>query len=106
MSDDRTEPHGLAGQDKPAEPEDPAELVITSLPGGDPELMATCIVEEYALLGMGEGEILELFRQPFYRIHALYLEKGELWVRDLVRSVLARTPRLRVTVSREPEIGV
>jgi len=106
VSDEHERPHGPTGQDKPAEPEDPAELVFTSLPGGDPELMASCIVEEYALLGMGEEEILELFRQPFYRIHALYLKNGELWVRNLVRSVLARTPRLRVTVTREPKIGV
>ena len=106
MSNDRNRTEGTAGRDKRPEPGDPEELVLTSLPGGDPELMATCFVEEYVLLGMGEEEILELFRRPFYGVHALYRERGEVWVRDLVKRVLARTPRMRVTVSPGPEIGV
>ncbi len=72
---------------------------------GDPEAMATCIIEEYARMGMEEKEILELFRQPIYQTHALYLERGEAWICDLIRKVLARTGRMRVSVKVSHHIG-
>lgn len=87
---------------KEAEPDDPMELVMVPVPGGNAELMATCIVEEYALLGMGEEEIFRLFRSPLYQTHAFYLTYGEAWVRALIRRVLQRTGRFRVRVV-EPE---
>lgn len=86
------------GQNKEAEPDDPMELVMTPVPGGDPELMVTCLVEEYAHLGMGEEEILRLFRQPVYATHTFYREYGEKWIRSLIRKVLARSGRLCVSV--------
>jgi hypothetical protein len=95
----------LHGQDKEPELDDPMELVMVPLPGGDPELMATCLIEEYARLGLDEDQILELFRQPFYRIHFLYREKGEPWVRCRIREVLARTGRMRVSVTVLHQIG-
>ncbi|HXF03865.1 MAG TPA: hypothetical protein VNM72_00435 [Blastocatellia bacterium] len=90
---------------KQPEPDDPMELVMVPVPGGNPELMATCIVEEYALLGMGEEEIFRLFRSPLYRTHAFYLSYGEAWVRTLIRRVLQRTGRFRVRIveSQQPD---
>ncbi len=95
----------LHGRDKRPEADDPTELVLTPVPGGVPEAMATCIIEEYARMGMEEKEILDLFRQPIYQTHALYLERGEAWVRDLIRNVLARTGRMRVSVRVFHHIG-
>lgn len=92
------EPTSRHGRNKEPEPDDPVELVMTPLPGGDPKIMVTCLIEEYARMGMGEVEIRELFRQPIYQTHALYREQGEAWIHDLIRRVLARTARIRVSV--------
>lgn len=93
------------GRHKEAEPDDPLHLVMTPVPSGDPELMATCLTEEFARLGMDEEEILGLFRQPVYRTHALYRHWGETRVRNLIRKVLARTGRLQVSVTVLHRIG-
>ena len=95
----------LHGRDKEPEADDPMELVMVSLPAGDPNLMATCLIEEYARLGMNEEEIFELFHQPVYRIHFLYQEQGEAWVRGRIREVLARTGRMQVSVTVLHHIG-
>jgi hypothetical protein len=87
------------GRDKEPEADDPFELVMTCVPGGDPELMATCVIEEYARMGMGEEEIVALFRDPIYQIHALYLERGEVWLRSLIEKTVARTGRMRLSVT-------
>lgn len=89
---------------KDPEPDDPTELVMVAVPG-DPVLMATCLIEEYARIGMSEEEIVSLFSRPAYQTHALYLERGEAWVRHLVRDVLARTGRMRVSVTVLHHIG-
>ncbi len=81
-------------------------LLATPVPGGDPEVMAACLVEEYARMGMDEQEILGLFQQPVYQTHALYRERGEVWVRDLIRDVLRRTGRMRVSLTEFHHIEV
>lgn len=96
---------GISGWDKHPEADDPMELLVTPVPGGDPELMATCLIEEYARIGMGEQEILRLFQQPIYQTHALYRERGEAWVRDLIRQILNRTGRMRVSLTEFHHIG-
>lgn len=93
------------GHSKEPEGDDPMELVGHEVPGGDPETLARCFIEEYALIGMGEAEILELFRQPVYRTHELYRERGEAWVRGLIRSVLGEAGPLRVSVMHFHHIG-
>lgn len=102
MSDETKLPHG---REKEAEADDPMDLVLNPVPGGDPELMATCLVEEFARLGMGEEEIFGLFSQPHYQTHALYRERGAAWVRRLIRTVLARSGRMRVSVTVLHQIG-
>jgi hypothetical protein len=86
------------GRDKEPESGDPMELVMNSIPAGDPVMLARCVIEEYAMMGMNEEEILELFRQPIYQTHGLHQERGETWVRNLIQEVLGRTGRLRVSV--------
>lgn len=102
MTDERKNLHG---RNKEPEPDDPVELVMTPVPDGDHELMAICLIEEFARMGMDEDEILALFSQPIYETHALYLERGEARMRDLVRSVLARTGRMRASVTFFHHIG-
>jgi hypothetical protein len=47
------------------EADDPLEL-IAEAPPGDPELMLTCVVQEFAGLGLGADAIFTLFRSPNY----------------------------------------
>ena len=93
------------GRDKQWEADDPLALVMSPVPGGDPELMATCLIEEYARLGMNAEEILSLFRQPAYRTHALFQARGEAWIRRLIGDVLARCGQLRISVKVLHHIG-
>ena len=99
------EPKLRHGRDREPEADDPMELRMVPVPGGDPVFMATCLIEEYARLGLDDEAILALFRQPIYQTHALYEERGEAWVRNLIRGVLARTGRLRVSVTVLHHIG-
>lgn len=89
----------VAGRIKPPEEDDPLELAQAWVPAGDPEIMARCLIEEYARLGMGEEEILRLFSRPVYQIHELYRQWGEARVGDLIRRVLSRTGRMRISVN-------
>ena len=93
------------GRDKQPEVDDPMELVLSEMPGGDPELMATCFIEECARMGMGEIEILGLFNQPRYRTYALYEKWGEGRIRELIRKTLARTGQARVSVQIFQYVG-
>jgi len=102
MSKEPNLPHG---RDKEPEAGDPMELRMVPIPGGDPVFMVTCLIEEYTRLGLDEEAILALFRQPIYQTHALYRERGATWVRNLIRRVLARTGRLRVSVTVLHHIG-
>ena len=99
------QPKTAHGRDKQPEADDPLELVQSCVPGADPGLMVTCLIEEYARLGMDEEQILGLFSQPVYQTHALYQQRGEAWIRDLIRKVLAQTGRMRVTVTFLHQIG-
>jgi len=93
------------GREKEPAADDPLELVTAPVPGGNPELMATCLIEEYAHLGMDEEQILRLFSQPIYATHAFYQQYGEAWLRDLIRRVLVRSGRMRVTTTILHHIG-
>jgi hypothetical protein len=68
--------------------EDPMELVGMVLPGaqGQIEAMAECIVEEYVRMGWDERRLMTLFINPlFMATHRIYCQKGEAYVRDLLR---------------------
>ena len=73
--------------------EDPMELVGMVMPGapGMLEAMATALVEEYVLLGWDEPRLMTLFVNPlFMATHRIYRQKGEVYVRDLVRETCAK----------------
>lgn len=92
------------GWDKRVDADDPHELVMESVPG-DREVMATCLIEEFARMGMSANEIFELFRSPGYRTHALYREWGEARLRELIDTVTARAGRMRLVVTYSENHG-
>ena len=70
------------------EQDDPMDLVGMVLPGeaGQVEAMAECIVEEYVRLGWDERRLFSLFVSPmFLATHRIYRQKGEGYVRRLIR---------------------
>jgi hypothetical protein len=73
--------------------EDPMELVGMVLPGepGQLEAMAECLVEEYVRLGWDERRLMTLFVNPmFLATHRIYHEKGEEYVRGLIRRTCSK----------------
>ncbi len=73
--------------------EDPMELVGVVVPAeaGQIEAMAECFVEEYVRMGWDERRLMPLFRSPqFLATHRIYREKGEAYVRELIRSTRAK----------------
>ena len=76
---------------KEVEADDPMEMVGVGLPGDTLDAMAECFIEEYAMLGHPDDAILQFFVNPFYAApHALYGQKGDQYVRDLISRVRAR----------------
>jgi hypothetical protein len=77
--------------DKEFEPEDPLEPVAVALdtPGHDGmDAMARCFVEEFAMMGWPPGRIFRLFTIPEYAAsYSVYQERGEQYVRSIIRSV-------------------
>jgi hypothetical protein len=79
--------------EKEFEREDPMGLVGMVLPGaeGQLEAMAECIVDEYVRLGFDERRLMTLFHSPmFLATHRVYRARGEEYVRELIRSTLAK----------------
>ncbi len=73
---------------KEAEPQDPMELVALAVPEGDMDYMAECVVEEYALLGWSDKQLMTLFSHPMFQAtHRIYQDKGEEYVRSLIQKV-------------------
>jgi hypothetical protein len=88
------------------EAEDPYMLNATAVPGGDPEVMLECLVQEYAWMGWDAEQVLGLFRDPLYpALNALLHHYGEDGVRHRVEGVLDRMGVFRVsgTVSDEQQ---
>jgi hypothetical protein len=81
---------------KDMESDDPYEMVgvlVPTAPGEDATgQMALSFVEEYALMGFTGGQILHLFRNPFYAgAHMVYEQRGEAYVQEIIDQVLSPT---------------
>jgi len=86
------------GSHKQAEPTDPLEPMASVVPG-DADYLARCFVEEFAFMGYDGAAILELFRDPHYlAVHAIWRQRGDEAVRELIDEVLAESGVMRVTV--------
>ncbi len=73
--------------------EDPMDLVGMVLPGepGQLEAMAECFVEEYVRMGWDEPRLMTLFVNPmFMATNRIYRQKGETYVRELIRKSQAK----------------
>lgn len=93
--------HPLA---RPAEAEDPYELVAQPV-AGDPDVMLECILQEYAWMGWTGEQLLSLFRNPGYPVLVeLHRHFGEEAIRARVAALAAQwgTLRFRETLV-EPE---
>ncbi|RCK74664.1 MAG: hypothetical protein ANABAC_1381 [Anaerolineae bacterium] len=78
---------------KTPEEDDPMELTGVVLPGepGGLERMAETFVEEFVRLGWQEEHLLKLFTQPYFlATHRIYRQKGEEYVRQLIRKTQTR----------------
>ena len=84
-------------KDRPAEPADPFQMFAGGVEG-DPELMLTCLVEEYARMGYDEDRLVALFNDAeFLATHGLRKLFGADETRERVLAVLGRCGVLRVT---------
>jgi len=71
--------------------DDPMTLNGLALPGGDADVMAECLVDEFARMGRDTEALLGLFRNPFYAgAHAIYRQRGEAYVRAIIERVRGR----------------
>ena len=84
------------------EPDDPMDLHGVEV-DGDPEIMLRMLVEEYARMGCGLDELLDLCRQPFYvGFHGLLQFYGEAELTRRVRGILSRCGVFRVATRETP----
>jgi len=79
------------------EPEDPMNLHGVEV-DGDPEIMLRMLVEEYARMGFGPEELLNLCRQPFYvGFHGLLQFFGEAELARRINAILSKCGVYRTT---------
>ena len=77
-------------KDRPMEAEDPLQLNALEL-DGDPDVLLTCIVEEFARLGWDTNTILQTFSQPEYQgPYRLLKRLGPEGARQRVEQIIAR----------------
>ena len=85
-------------------PEDPMEMRGHEMPG-DTDLMLRLLVEEYARIGWGLEEIMNLARDPNYRaFHGLWQLYGEEAVRHRVQNILSQCGVMRVNETETQSI--
>jgi hypothetical protein len=79
--------------DKQLESDDPMEIIGMRFRDDDGKIadeMARTFVDEYLRMGWPPEDLLQLFRDPFYRaVHAVYHRRGEAYVVELIASVQA-----------------
>lgn len=92
--------------DKHFDADDPMGLVAVGVDEGDLELQASCLVEEFVRLGVSDGQLLAMFRTPFYAgAHAIWRARGDDGVRAVIARVRAQWGHPRFTVSQTRDVG-
>lgn len=87
------------------EADDPMEL-IAEAPPGDPDVMLTCVVQEFAGLGLDADQLLDLFRSPDYpALNQLLALFGPATIRWRIDELLSRsgTFRVREVIAADPD---
>ena len=83
-------PDGASAPLKSAEPDDPMRL-RAELVEGNPQVMLEGLIEEYARMGWGAGQIGRIFEDPFFgATHALATRLGGEAIRDRIEQTLQR----------------
>ena len=94
---------------KSAEPDDPMGLVGVTMPPVDEQVfadMAESLADEYLRMGYSKDQVLEMFRNPFYRMtHAIWQTWGEQKTKTLVGRLAQRYEMLRVNKERHDAPG-
>ena len=86
-------------------PDDPMEMQAFEVPG-DPHLMLTLLVEEYARIGWDADAIVELARDPNYlAFHGLLTFFGDEELASRIRQILARCGVIRVQATETVPIS-
>jgi hypothetical protein len=84
---------------KEPESDDPMELRCEVLPG-ETAFLTRCVIEEFAQLGYGAGELAMLFRDPIYpMLNGILKDKGEPFVLDMIQEVLGECGSLKTTTT-------
>jgi hypothetical protein len=88
--------------EKHLEADDPYAFVAARYPaepGVDAEaVMARCIVEEYALMGVSRQKMMQLFRsRAFAGTHAILASRGEAFVQQIIDEVYGAVPAQEVS---------
>ncbi|MBI4550849.1 MAG: hypothetical protein HY710_01130 [Candidatus Latescibacteria bacterium] len=84
--------------------DDPFELVAVPLPGGDADYMTECFVDEFIRLGYDDARLRGLFTNPIYAAtHAIYREKGERYIQEVIDRVRSRWGGFRFHAEGETE---
>ena len=74
--------------EKEFDPEDPHSLEAQALPGGDPEVMAVSLIEEFARMGFDRERVFYLFENPVYQATYGLLQ---LWGAEKTRALIDKT---------------
>jgi hypothetical protein len=94
--------HPLA---RAVETDDPMEVIANPV-HGDPDLMLESIVEEYAHMGWDAGQLMMLFRSPYYPLlNELMHSLGEKETRRRIESHMSNCGvfRFRETIAEDEE---
>ena len=87
-------------QSKRAEPDDPMALMGVAMPTGPDgneamAAMAESLADEFLRMGYSSEQVMQMFRDPFYRItHAIWRAWGEERVRAVVLPLARRYERV------------
>ncbi len=83
-------------------PDDPMEMHAVEIPG-DARFMLQLLVEEYARMGWGLEDLMQLARDPNYRsFHGLHQLLGDQELKTQVSQILSRCGVIRVTCHEAP----
>ncbi|MBE7518156.1 MAG: hypothetical protein HS107_02835 [Thermoflexaceae bacterium] len=83
--------------EKHLEADDPYAFVAVQFPT-DPdvdtdEMMARCFVEEYALMGMPPGRMMQLFRSSYFAgTNRILQKRGEDFIQQIIDDVFGTVP--------------
>ena len=68
--------------------DDPFEMKVMELPGGDIKQQACVMAEEFRDMGATEKDLMNMFSNPYYGgLHLVYVQLGEKKIKEIIRQV-------------------